>query len=386
MGTRVSLFDAAAQPFSGASRWNEGKIHLGYIYSADPSLRTARHVLPGALCFKPLLEEILGCRIGRATSMQDDLFLCHRQSVVSPDAMEDYYRRVTMLVREQPRAADYLADLSDCTSARLSASELSRITDSPDIVAGFRVPERSVSTLWVADRYIEALAAEPRIEQRMGTRITAARPRQAGDPDGAWEVESSSGVHGPFDGIVNALWEGRMAIDATAGMAPAGVWSNRFRLSIFLRTSVAVEFPCMVIATGPFGDIKNYNGRDFYLSWYPDGLRVDSPDLVPPVPPPLDAPSERALCESIFDNLARLLPGTARIRANAEHLALRGGWVFAAGRGLLSDPKATLHRRSEFGITRLGSYWSVDTGKYSAAPWLGRKLAQVVGERTAAPG
>ena len=45
-GVRVVLFDAAAEPFCGASRWNEGKIHLGFLYSGDPSLRTARRLLP----------------------------------------------------------------------------------------------------------------------------------------------------------------------------------------------------------------------------------------------------------------------------------------------------------------------------------------------------
>lgn len=30
-GALVTLFDAKNRPFEGASRWNEGKIHLGYI-------------------------------------------------------------------------------------------------------------------------------------------------------------------------------------------------------------------------------------------------------------------------------------------------------------------------------------------------------------------
>ncbi len=34
-GALVTLFDARDRPFEGASRWNEGKIHLGYIYAAD---------------------------------------------------------------------------------------------------------------------------------------------------------------------------------------------------------------------------------------------------------------------------------------------------------------------------------------------------------------
>ena len=59
-------------------------------------------------------------------------------------------------------------------------------------------------------------------------------------------------------------------------------------------------------------------------------------------------------------------------------MSLEGGWVFAAGQGRLSDPQATLHRRSDFGITRLGSYISVDTGKYSTAPWLARRLADTL--------
>ena len=45
---RVTLFDAADQPFAGASRWNEGKIHLGYLYTADPSLDTADVCCPEA--------------------------------------------------------------------------------------------------------------------------------------------------------------------------------------------------------------------------------------------------------------------------------------------------------------------------------------------------
>ena len=59
-------------------------------------------------------------------------------------------------------------------------------------------------------------------------------------------------------------------------------------------------------------------------------------------------------------------------------MTLEGGWVYAAGQGALSDPASSLHRRNEFGIVRLGSYISVDTGKYSTAPWMARKIADSV--------
>ena len=40
-GWRVTLFEANPVLMDEASRWNEGKLHLGYVYAKDPSLRTA---------------------------------------------------------------------------------------------------------------------------------------------------------------------------------------------------------------------------------------------------------------------------------------------------------------------------------------------------------
>lgn len=376
-GVDVTLFDAASRPFSAASRWNEGKIHLGFLYSADPSLKTARHVVHGGLAFKPLVEELIGCSIDPATTSTDDIYLCHRDSLVPADAMQAYYRGVADMVRRHPGAARYLVDVSACRVERMTSRDLGAVSDSPDIVAGFRVPERSVSTTWIADRFTAALSTEPRLEQRMNTRVRSVAQRME-NKSGQWLVESSSGIHGPFDYIINALWQGRMAVDRTAGIEPAGKWSNRFRLSLFIRTKEPVDVPSVIVATGPFGDIKNYNNRDFYLSWYPRGLIADSPALLPPEPAVPDGVSEQEISGSILEKLGELIPRTVDIRDRIERMSLRGGWVFAAGQGALSDPESTLHRRSEFGIARKGSYISVDTGKYSTASWLARKVVDSI--------
>src|SRR5215218_5850702 len=98
-GVRVTLFDGAPQPCTGASRWNEGKIHLGYLYAADPTLATAHRVLDRGLAFKPLVERLIGQTIDAVTSPVDDVYLVHRRSVVDADAMERYYAAVSALVR-----------------------------------------------------------------------------------------------------------------------------------------------------------------------------------------------------------------------------------------------------------------------------------------------
>lgn len=379
-GIHVTLFDAADAPFSAASRWNEGKIHLGFIYAADPSLKTARHVLSGGFLFKPLVEELLGCDLTPWTTRDPDVYLCHKDSVVSADEMRDYYNRVAGLIHEHPDASRYLVDVSDCRVERLASGELDCVSGSGDIVAGFRIPEYSVNTNQIADRYVDAVAAEPLIELRLNTRVSSVSPRSAGEVGGAWVVQSQDTVHGPFDLVVNALWEGRLPVDLTAGLKPEGTWSNRYRLALFARTAAPLDVSSAIIATGPFGDIKNYNGRDFYLSWYPSGLVVDSQQLVPPAPPELSDADKERLSRSILDTLGRFLPGAGKISEHLESSTLQGGWVFAAGQGRLSDPNSTLHRRSDFGMTEMGSYISVDTGKYSTAPWMAVKLAERIAE------
>lgn len=376
-GARVSLFDAARRPFDGASRWNEGKIHLGYLYSADPSLETARRVLPGGLAFKALTEELIGSPLDGAMTAEDDTYLVHRQSVVPDTAIGHYLDAVTALTISHPEASRYLVDLTAARVRRLTPAELTRDFDPAVIVAGYRVPERSVSTVWLADRFASALAAEPGIELALETRIKAVRP--AGESlEGPLFVETIRGTEGPFDFAVNALWDGRLVIDAGLGLLPAAAWSHRFRLSVFLRTRAAVTVPSSVVATGPFGDIKNYNGRDLYLSWYPVGLIAEGSGIAPPQLPELEDVDRGRIIGEIFRRLGDGIPAVNELEAGAETIQIGGGWVYAVGTGPLNDARSTLHRRDQIGIQRTGSYFSVDTGKYSIAPWLARQVADAI--------
>lgn len=376
-GVRVTLFDAAGAPMSAASRWNEGKIHLGHLYCADRDGRTAAHLLPGGLLFRPLVEQLIGASLEPAITPQDDVYLCHRDSVVDERRMAAHFARATEAARGHPDAARYLRDLRGACVRQLSAEALGRIADPAEIVAGFTVPERSVRTHWVADRLAAAVAAEPGIEWLPDTRVLAATP--CGEAiDGPWGVDTSSGRFAPFDRVVNALWEGRLAVDRTAGVPPPAVWSHRFRQSLFLRTRAPVAAPCVVVATGPFGDVKNYDGRHFYLSWYPEGLRADVSVVSPPSPDDLALPPQEVLAGRILDRLQRLLPWIAVLRAQVQEATVGGGWVFAAGRGALSDPASSLHARASYGVVRRGSYLSVDTGKYSTAPWTAQAIAQAL--------
>src|SRR5260370_13476259 len=59
-GMKVELFDLNEALLSRTAIANEGKIHLGYMYAADPTLLTARTMMRGALAFAPFFRRHLG--------------------------------------------------------------------------------------------------------------------------------------------------------------------------------------------------------------------------------------------------------------------------------------------------------------------------------------
>jgi len=364
-GCDVALFDAAPAPLSGASRWNEGKIHLGLLYAGDPSLATARRLIPGGLAFAPVLSRLTGDDPAAAPGQPEDVYLVHRDSVASPDAIAAYHTAVCGLLRD--------AGMPGARTRRLSPPELAAFSGSDEVAAGFAVPERSVDTRWVADRLADALAASPRVELRCGVRVLSARPD--GPDDGPWRIATDPPeAGGRFDWVVNALWHGRPAVDATAGLPEPAPFTQRYRVSLFVRAPGA-EAHGAVLVVGPFGDMKRYGGGRYYLSWYPAGLLAETLSAEVADPP---APDAAAVIAATRAGLAPLLPGAARVLDAAEEVTVAGGWVFAVGRGPLSDPASTLHRRDAFGVRRRGRYLSVDTGKYSTAPWLAARIADAI--------
>jgi len=373
----VTLFDAAFKPMARASRWNEGKIHLGFLYAADPSLETVRRLMPGGLLFRRLLERALGTSLDHCATTENEIYLIHRDSFVSAEQAARHFAQVADLLREAKGARDYLTDVSKPEVQELTRPEIEEIADASLVTAAYRVPERSVSTNWIADRMVEAIGVERLIQPTMQSRVTRVRPADTAKGD-QWFVETVAGTHGPFDYVVNALWEGKLAIDATVGLKPQTEWSNRYRLALFIRTKRPVQSPTVVFMTGPFGDSKRFSDRDFYLSWYPAGLVTENQSLEPSTPH-FDNAIREQIERSTVTKLGALFPPALAIYEQRESVQVEGGWVFAMGAGSLASPSSTLHRRDRLGIRRHGTYISVDTGKYSMAPYLAAEIADLIG-------
>lgn len=380
-GRRVTLIEGAPRLLEGASRWNEGKIHLGFLYAADPTLSTATRLIPGGLAFPDLVARLIGRPLD-AFSTDDDVFLVHRNSVVDAESYSAYAEQTARLVRDaaaQRGAPRYLADV-DVPIHRLSASELSDATTSPDVIAGFRVPERSVSTVAIADLLCQRIAEEPRVEVHVRTWVKGVRRRDDGRLDVITDASDANMFDG-FDVVVNALWEGRPAVDATLGIVPPAPWSHRFRAGLFARAAES-SLRSAVLCTGPFGDIKRYRDGRLYLSWYAAGLLAEGCAIEPPRSAAVLTPERRTrVMQGTLDGLSTFFPAVRDLPRQADVLEVRGGWVYAIGQGSLADRTSTLHQRDKFNMTVDRGYISVDTAKYSLAPWLADRIAQIaVGE------
>src|SRR5262245_31107260 len=92
-GRSVVLLDQDERALNRASLRNEGKIHLGFIYANDRSLRTALLQIEGALRFRRIVARWAPDSewMVRSTPFH---YLVARDSVVPPSALAEHYAAV----------------------------------------------------------------------------------------------------------------------------------------------------------------------------------------------------------------------------------------------------------------------------------------------------
>lgn len=368
-GVSVDLYDENETPISRAGRNNEGKVHVGLVYANDRSLRTARSMIRGALHFTAALGRWIDVA-SLETAISDPYdYAIHPQTMVPADELERYYRACQEL----------LADAADTTGlAYLGRDKTLRVerTSSTFFPHTFRTSERAVDPRRLADLLAAAVRASARIAFMGKTRVVDASAHADGTVGIVFRTGDEKGS-ARYDHVANALWSGRLAIDAKLGLAPERPWLYRYKTAGWIRGPVARgDMPSMTIALGPFGDVVNYGESGVYFSWYPAGLIARSTDLQPP-DWDRDLPPERveqAVWES-FTHLADLCPPLAALAPAPSAIRPIGGTIFAWGETDIDEPESRLHTRFETGVHSVGRYHSLNPGKYTLAPYFALETA-----------
>lgn len=373
LGFAVDLFDRAALPMSGASLHNEGKLHLGYVYAADPSKQTHKLMARGSLNFLPILAELTGGDSGAMKTSHTFSYGVPHDSMLTPDEVGEHFARTDAEVAASG------ADIGP--SRRIDGTGRDGVFRSEALAALFETREFAVDTAEIADFVSAAIAAHPMIELRMSTEIVAAEAIG----DGALRITSRTGNErrtNDYPAAINALWDDRLRIDAMLDIAPSGPTLARYKATLRTRSArndATATLPSLTLISGPFGDMVNYGDGGFYLSWYPACKlgQVDGTD-----PRALYAAANDLSCEALLadtlDGLGRYVHGIEALAAKDSAFAMSGAIVIACGESDIDRRDSGLHRRTAIGPELHGRWLSLNTGKYCLAPLFGREGADMI--------
>lgn len=367
----MDLYDRRAQPMAGASGSSEGKIHLGLVYARDPRRLTHRLLIRGALSFASALREIADLVPSQYIRGARFHYAVPVESGLTPDAIEDHFQAVEEQVLETQRAegGTYLGRRLDRVVRRLSQAELAAQFAPEAVQAAFVTEEEAIDTLAMAALLRQAIAAHPRVRFFADTHALGG----AIEPDGVvLELDNSAGRrqhHYPV--VINCLWAGRLAFDAALGLTPEQPWLFRFKAVLRARAPElsTVSVPTSTLVHGPFGDVVDYGGGYFYLSWYPRFKLAETRDLNGAhLDEALDHVDRQAMAREGVLAMARYVPGVARLLESERAFEVAGGVIFSWGSTDIDDPDSGLHERWQIGPQRHGPYITVNTGKYTTAP------------------
>ncbi|MEN3332078.1 MAG: hypothetical protein V7641_1443 [Blastocatellia bacterium] len=377
-GIKVDLYDKNSRCLTQASAQNEGKIHLGYVYANDRTLKTARTMVRGALAFSPLLRRWLGPDLDSLSISAPFHYVVHRQSLLSVVEVENHLQSSHTIALEEGRALplDYFGADYRVPPARMSESECESVFNRQVVAAAFKTSEVGIDPETLALLVRRRLDTDPNIECLLQTYIHGVEP----DHQGITVAFERAGLRARerYDHVVNTLWEGRLAIDQTAGIAPPRPWLYRIKYYLRLRApQVAATLPSTTIVLGPFGDIASFDNGGLYLSWYPAGMRGVSSEVSPPDwPLVLDAATAIEVRQAILNGLVNIVPSVANLTmAAVESCEVKAGIIFAWGQTDIDDHASLLHERQAIGPQSRGRYHTVDTGKLTMAPLFGKLVA-----------
>ena len=376
-GLRVDLYDRRDCLVAEASAQNEGKVHLGYVYANDSSLRTARTMVRGGLSFAPLLRRWLGSEIDTVPVSAPFKYVVHRSGLLEVDRIQAHLFAAQAIAVEELGGAepDYFGADPRAAPQRLGDAELDELFDRRAAAAAFSTQEVGIDPENLAELVRRRLDCDERIACLPSRHVRAV---DATNGELTVNFETGDAEHSErYDHVVNTLWSDRLTVDRTAGLEPDQDWL--FRVKHFLRartTGVARRVPSTTIVLGPFGDAVSYGDDDLYLSWYPAGMTCSSARITPPE---AGTPDADRLRDATVEGLAAVVPEVGRLNGETSY-EVKGGVIFAWGDSDIDDPTSLLHDRFAIGPRTHGRYHTIDTGKLTMAPLFGKVVADRIVE------
>jgi signal peptidase I len=367
-GFRVCLFDKAPVPMSGASLVNEGKIHLGFVYVNDPSMRSLDIMIETAVVFRKIMERWITAKNFDALVTKPFEYIVPLDTQVAPDVIDWKLGLIAdkIAVAENRHNTRYLG--MERTEPWSRSVKVTKHYHQKNIIAHYRTMERSVDTRAIANHLTQCLEKHDRIELHLNTAISKVYRDKRG-----WWVESNHldkpERFGPFSKVVNSSWEGRPELDKQVFGPDKHRWFHRFKTALNLHMGACSTIPNFTAIIGTYGDIVTYPSGRMYLSYYPAGM-LSSSDTIGGVKVNYSHEIKTRVAAETIAGLSQFIPDLkeafASYEPNGDDVA--GGIIMARGKTDIDDSESELHQRYRIGIQESDGYYTIDTGKYTCGP------------------
>jgi hypothetical protein len=380
-GKKVTLYDKNERLISRAGASNEGKIHLGYMYANDPTLRTARIMARGALAFEAFITRFLSGSSRAFETSSPAAYVVHRNSQRSREEFADFIRNAHDCVVQEAagRQPSYFGQNLHQPPRRWTRSELETEFDGRIAVEAYDTCEVAINPMALAEELGNCVINHPRIDVQLSCAIESA----ANNGSSVTVVGTRDGQRFTtrFDHVVNALWDGRLALDKAYGLKIDRPWIHRLKYGVSMRLSDDDIMPrSATFVSGPFGEVVSYPRGLIYLTWYPVCLRELTRALTPPEWPNLvEGTLREQIVSGTVSQMSEFVLALRNLRPETlTDASVKGGAIVAVGETDIYDPKSELHNRYEIGITSDNRYHSVDPGKLTMAPYFAQQLADQI--------
>ena len=373
---KVTLIDQANGCIERTSLVNEGKIHLGHIYANDRSGKTSHLMLQSALQFAPLLEQWTELDIDWQKIVSNPfLYVVAKSSLLLPEQLYAHYQQLDQhyqLLIDQ----DGLHYLGEKPSHLWKTVQLPNQISRDFAVSAVSTPERAVDRERIRQLLKRFIDETDSIETLYNHRVDSVTRTATGfmvegtGPEEFWQRQA--------DIVVNCLWDGRLKIDQQMGIAPKRRWVYRLKYRMLATLPEHLDhLPAITFVLGRFGDVVTSPvSRTVYLSWYPSCLQGWCSEISPPRDwaslhtGSLDLKERDRIIASTLAAFDKIIPGLGASQVDQ----VRAGTIFSWGTTDIDDLQSGLHERHNIGVRSYDGYFSIDTGKYTCAPFFANQL------------
>lgn len=380
-----TILEKNTQAMRAASYGNEGKIHLGFVYAMDETLKTGHKMLLGALSFSHFLEKWAGPFNWNRFKTSPFLYVVMQDSLVNAEYLKTYYKKLSQEVNttlDQLKIPyEYLKeDLTPFFYEELPPAEQLFKFNQEKLSNFILTNERAIDTRFFSAELLEKIKQISMITLKCDHELIHAKESHQGY---TLHVQTKEHLYEEqADIVINCAWYNRTKFDdmiIPSQKLHTEKYSYRIKHRVLVRPTIdtRLKHPITMVQ-GPYGDVVPFSDGIVYLSWYPQCRTYI--DQLPPSIKNTSLKEREEIGHNCILAISEIFPelkNSTMIECSPCIIVAKTEEKSAEIHDI-NHPKSDLHQRSQAGPICYKKWWSVDTGKLTLAPYYANETVKQI--------